>query len=300
MPNKSTLRKSASGKIQSTNGSTRKSAKKSDKTFLISADRDAAPLWYAPFDQIGSKKAADQARAAACWIRHDRSCGKAASQFHDDPPTDAEMFIAMHVCAYRVEQCDLKKAHTRATQRQWQFRWKLIRDYIVEQNIGLVFSMISRYVQGPAEDDIISDAHLALVNAVNRFNPTRGYQFSTYACSSIAHAIIYRGKLAKRYRSWFPVQHDETFDRPDRTDDNDGELYKERLQRALSRNLAGLSDVEVRVLERRFPQDEDASPRMTLRELGSAMGVSKERVRQIQNRALDKLRDVLENDPVLQ
>lgn len=300
MPNKSMPKKTASGKTRSNNGATGKPSKKSGKTVLVSADRDAAPLWYAPFDAIGSKKSAERARAAACWIRNDRSCGKAASRFHDEPPSDVDLFVAMHVCAYRAEQCDLKKTHTRATQRQWQFRWKLIRDYIVEQNIGLVYSMISRYVQGAAEDDVISDAHLALVNAVNRFNPRRGYQFSTYACSSIAHAIIYRGKLNRRYRTWFPVQHDETYDRPERTEDTDGELYKERLQRALSRNLAGLSDVEVRVLNRRFPQDEEASPRLTLRELGSVMGVSKERVRQIQNRALDKLRDVLVNDPVLQ
>lgn len=270
------------------------------KKLLISAELDTKPLWYAQDEQIKTDQASEVARSTACWIRHHRSCGKSASRFAETPPTDEELFFAMHTCAYRAEKCDTKKTHTRATRQQWQFRWKLIRDHIVEKNMGLVYSMISRYQQAPAEDNLISDAHLALVNAVNRFNPTRGYKFSTYACSSIAHAIIYRGKLEQRYRSWFPVQHDETYDRPERTEDTASELYVERLERALSSNLAGLTEVEVKVLSHRFPREEDDTPRMTLRELGGVMGVSKERVRQIQNRALDKLREVLQNDPVLQ
>lgn len=270
------------------------------KTVLLSAELDTKPLWYVKDERITTPAAWKQARAIACWIRHHRACGDSAQQFADESPTEIQLFLAMHTCAYRAEKCDLKKTHTRAKRQEWKFRWKLIRDYIVEQNMGLVYSMISRYQQGPAVDNVISDAHLALVNAVNRFNPSKGYKFSTYACSSIAHAIIYQGKLEQRYRSWFPVQHDETHDQPDRTEDTASALYIERLERALKGNLAGLSDVEVKVLKHRFPRDKDAIPHMTLRELGTAMGVSKERVRQIQNRALGKLRDVLLNDPVLQ
>ena len=69
------------------------------------------------------------------------------------------------------------------------------------------------------------------------------------------------------------------------------------LRRVLTENRASLSRTEQRVIESRFLIDapaEDTSPRMTLEEIGDVMGVTKERVRQIQMRALEKLRYALE------
>jgi len=66
----------------------------------------------------------------------------------------------------------------------------------------------------------------------------------------------------------------------------------------MERNLAELTEREVDVLGRRFPVGD--GPRLTLDEIGESFGLSKERVRQIQNRALAKLRSVLDMDPSLQ
>ena len=61
----------------------------------------------------------------------------------------------------------------------------------------------------------------------------------------------------------------------------------------------GLGDLHVEHLRlaQRFP--EDPGSRLTFLEIGQMVGLSKERVRQIQNIALQKLRRVLGEDPVL-
>jgi RNA polymerase primary sigma factor len=87
-------------------------------------------------------------------------------------------------------------------------------------------------------------------------------------------------------------------ERPVKTPDAQTELYVERLNRALNDNLGALTELESKVLEQRFPTTSEQ--RLTFREIGDSIGLSKERVRQIQNIALNKLRDVMEQDSVLQ
>ena len=74
----------------------------------------------------------------------------------------------------------------------------------------------------------------------------------------------------------------------------------EELQRIIGQNRAELSTVERRVIEARFAlnrgQDSQA---MTLEEVGHVIGVTKERVRQIQNKALAKLRLTIESEVLI-
>ncbi len=71
----------------------------------------------------------------------------------------------------------------------------------------------------------------------------------------------------------------------------------DELRSILTENVANLNDVEKRVIRARFALDaldsEQAQP-MTLEQVGAIIGVTKERVRQIQNKALEKLRQTLE------
>ncbi len=68
-------------------------------------------------------------------------------------------------------------------------------------------------------------------------------------------------------------------------------------------NQAELSKVERTVLDHRFGiEKKNPGPPLTLEQVGQIIGVTKERVRQIQNKALEKIRDVLEEkieDPAL-
>ena len=106
-----------------------------------------------------------------------------------------------------------------------------------------------------------------------------------------------RAKRVGRYRRLFPVQHDALFERPQPTHDIRAELQLsvERLHRALDDNLAGLTDLESLIITQRFPFNR--TRRRTLQQVGDWIGVSKERVRQIQNHALGKLREILDPAP---
>ncbi len=70
--------------------------------------------------------------------------------------------------------------------------------------------------------------------------------------------------------------------------DTDEEILRRSFQETLRQALADLSDKERQILSLRFGLDDD-KPR-TLREIGDQLGISRERVRQIENQALAKLR----------
>jgi RNA polymerase primary sigma factor len=106
---------------------------------------------------------------------------------------------------------------------------------------------------------------------------------------------------ASRYRGRFPTEFDPTLEKS-----NYSELLREEheadcvdeLRGIIRDNSAELSDVEVKVIQARFAlgQVEGTEGPKTLEQVGLLIGVTKERVRQIQNRALDKLRDKLQED----
>jgi RNA polymerase primary sigma factor len=139
---------------------------------------------------------------------------------------------------------------------------------------------------------------MALLRAVDKFSVDRGFKFSTYACRAILKAFSRTAQKASRYRSRFPVEFEpelEKSDWADRKRDIVEEDCIDELKQIVERNLADLSDTEQTVIRRRFNwQDHEDNP-LTLEEVGKIIGVTKERVRQIQNKALLKIRQVMED-----
>lgn len=265
-------------------------AAKARRTPTYSGGVDLRNLWYAPNRRIRTEKAAREAIAVAEAAGGARRPGS--------PPDEQQLFVALHTCAFQASR-PAKDTRSAAQREVWCERWEKIRGHIVELNLGLVFSMIGRLGSRQLdEDDMLSEAMYALTRAVDRYNPWRGYKFSTYACNVIARAIMRRGKQEGNYRRLFPVQHDVLFERATRMPDLGTELYVERLRGVLSRNEGELTDLETTILSHRFPSEQQS--RLTFQEIGDVVGLSKERVRQIQNVALNKLRTVLDGDPVLQ
>ncbi|MHC4090761.1 MAG: sigma-70 family RNA polymerase sigma factor [Planctomycetota bacterium] len=247
-------------------------------------------FWFIPNPQIKRKAAGEAARLLCDWV--------ASGVGLEQEPDETALFVALHTCAYRASRRPARRAAHAYEQSEWSARWFRIRDHIVEKNLPLVYSMIARFdTRDLDHDDLLSEAMYGLVQATERFDPWRGFRFSTYACHAILRSMMRSRKQAGNRRRLFPVQLDLSFERPSRGEAG-SDLYVERLQRALDRNLGELTELESTILARRFPPDYE--PRSTLQEVGDAVGLSKERVRQLQNIALGKLREVLECDPVLQ
>jgi RNA polymerase sigma factor (sigma-70 family) len=251
---------------------------------------DPSRLWYVSDRRVRTKGAAADAIRITHWILTGRGL--------EEPPGELALFKALHTCAFRAAHRPTVKMIGSAERRTWARRWSIIREHIVERNLGLVHLTIRRFrFQALDEDDLLSEAMYGLGRAIDRFNPWKGFRFSTYACNVIARALLRRGKGESRYRRLFPVQHDASYEKPSELGDHRTDLCLERLRRVLDRNLGELTDLEATVLSHRFPLDRE--PRRTFQEIGSMVGLSKERVRQIQNIALQKLRRVLIEDPVL-
>ena len=264
------------------------------KTYKDSAQNKAAAdngrVWYAPDRRIKTQAAAGR----AIEISHRIAGGRWEHENRDEQ----ELFRALHACAYRATRRPGRRGNSTKERSMWAKRWELIRDHVVERNMPLVHSMMGRFdARGLDHDDILSEAMFALVQAVERFDPWRGFRFSTYACLAIHRAMIRSSKSTSRYRRLFPVQHDASFERPEEPANGDG-LHVERLRRVLDGNLGRLTDLESAILFKRFPRTREEC-RLTLQQIGKAVGLSKERVRQIQNEALGKLRAILEADLIL-
>jgi len=145
--------------------------------------------------------------------------------------------------------------------------------------------------------EIISEGNLALLRAIDKFRIERGFKFSTYACNAINHAL---GRLRKRWirqRKRYCASYEPDYDRSDyqetRHEAHERDCVDE-LRQILTTNSSDLTDTEKKIIAHRFFRQHDDGKRMTLVEVGKLIGMTKERVRQIQNRALLKLRTTLD------
>lgn len=181
----------------------------------------------------------------------------------------------------------------------WHARFEHFREYLTRTNLALVLAMAKRTRLGDLDfAEVVSEGNMALLRAVDKFNVDRGFKFSTYACRAILKAFSRAAQKHTRHRQHFPVEFDPQLERSDwvdkRRDVVEQDLTDE-LKQIVDRNLADLSSIEQTVLQRRFNwQQKEESP-MTLEEVGRIIGVTKERVRQIQNKALLKIRNVMED-----
>jgi len=181
---------------------------------------------------------------------------------------------------------------------EWHRRFEHFREYLVRTNLALVLAMAKRTRLGDVDfAEIVSEGNMALMRAVDKFNVDRGFKFSTYACRAILKAFSRTAMKSSRYKTRFPVEFEpemEKSDWSDRKRDAVEEDCIDELKQIVNRNLADLSNVEQTVIKRRFNWEQSEETPLTLEEVGRIIGVTKERVRQIQNKALMKIRAVME------
>ncbi|MCC6677696.1 MAG: sigma-70 family RNA polymerase sigma factor [Phycisphaerales bacterium] len=174
-----------------------------------------------------------------------------------------------------------------------------IREQIAETNLALVLAMAKRTRMSEVDfADLVSEGNMALLRAVDKFDAGRGYKFSTYACRAILKAFSRQGMKLSKYRQRFPTDFDPKLERSNFLETKRSGFEKdaaEEVKRIVLDNRADLSDVERTVIEHRFGLESgDQEKPMTLEQVGQIIGVTKERVRQIQNKAMEKIRLELE------
>jgi len=219
-------------------------------------------------------------------------------------PEERLMFLRFNYSKLRL--CKLQRLIKKAglTRKRaeeflfWHRRFEHFREYLVRTNLALVLAMAKRTRLGDVDfAEIVSEGNMALIRAVDKFNVDRGFKFSTYACRAILKAFSRTALKSSRHRTRFPVEFEPEMEKSDWTDrrrDAVEEDCIDELKAIVDRNLADLSQVEETVIRRRFNWKQEEEHALTLEEVGQIIGVTKERVRQIQNKALMKIRSVME------
>jgi RNA polymerase sigma factor (sigma-70 family) len=181
---------------------------------------------------------------------------------------------------------------------EWHRRFEHFREYLVRTNLALVLAMAKRTRLGDIDfAEIVSEGNMALIRAVDKFDVGRGFKFSTYACRAILKAFSRAAQKHSKQRTRFPVEFDPDMEKSDWVDKKRDVVEEDcidELKQIVNRNLADLSDTEQTVLRRRFNWEQAEDSPLTLEEVGKIIGVTKERVRQIQNKALMKIRKLME------
>lgn len=267
-------------------------------------------------------------------------------------PMDATRLYLNEIGASKLLTADEEVALSRRAQRGDG----AARKRMIESNLRLVVKIARRYMnRGLALLDLIEEGNLGLIRAVEKFDPERGFRFSTYATwwirQTIERAIMSQTRtirlpihIVKELNVYLRaareltkhLDHDPTADDVakllDKPVDDVTRMFKlnERItsidvpvaadsdrsvldtlpdlhlpdpvetlqQNDLHANLGKwldqLSDKQAEVLSRRFGLR--GYEMTTLEDVGKEIGLTRERVRQIQVEALRRLREIMEEN----
>jgi RNA polymerase primary sigma factor len=213
------------------------------------------------------------------------------------PEQERQLFQRMNYLRYRANQI-LVKASAQVP-NQWDTervqgllraaRW--YRDCLVRANVRLVISIVKKFVnQQCGFDDLLSDGIMALIRSVDKFDYQLGFRFSTYA-TQVVRRNSYR-YVMDRQEERFRITNSISDSGLDVAEEMGGSSISEQRWKELRQHLSGLlGKLEKRerfIVRARFSLGGHRRVQ-TLQKLADRLGISKERVRQLEKRALDKL-----------
>lgn len=175
-----------------------------------------------------------------------------------------------------------------------------IKSLLTRSNLRLVVSIAKRHLKPGANFfELVSDGNMSLIRAIEKFDYSRGNKFSTYASWAIMknYARSVPAEYTKLDR--FRTGYDELFGsvHEGRGTAFSDELVNKAQRDAISEILRELNGRERKVIACRFGLSQGTEPE-TLEQVGSRMGVTKERIRQIEVRALERMRRIAERKQV--
>lgn len=166
------------------------------------------------------------------------------------------------------------------------------RDRIVEANMRLVFSIVKKFVNSNNQfDDLLSDGIVALMRAVEKFDFGRGFRFSTYA-TQVVRRNAYRQVVEIQQERAKVIGGVEDLGLDVSDECRESAISEKRWHELRARLAVMLGDLDRRekfIIRARFSLGSHRRVH-TLQALADRLGVSKERVRQLERRAMDKLR----------
>jgi RNA polymerase sigma-B factor len=156
---------------------------------------------------------------------------------------------------------------------------------LIQAHLPLVRSVARRYLgRGETLDDLVQIGSIGLIKSSDRFDPSRGVAFATFATPAVEGEI--RRHLARRRSSLWELQH------ADGADSTAEVLETESLSRShdrllLAGSVESLDERERQIVFLRFEAD------LTERQIGHVLGISQAHVSRLLGRALAKLREAL-------
>jgi RNA polymerase sigma factor (sigma-70 family) len=170
-----------------------------------------------------------------------------------------------------------------------------VKAILITSNLRLVVSIAKKFNEpSHSFDELISEGNVALMRSVEKFNFALGNRFSTYATYAIQRHFFRISHKGRQYRNRFASDDEPVKDRAEEISDHEAcsPDQVKFLKTLFSEFLDSLEPREQQIVLARFGFDGD-KPK-TFRQLGTEMGVCKERIRQIQTRAIAKLRTMAE------
>ena len=177
-----------------------------------------------------------------------------------------------------------------------QLRGDQIRNRLAIVFSKLVLSIAQHYATSRYSlDDLVNEGQATLLVAIPKFDPERGFRFSTYATHAVRRRLLRYLRRGQRDREMFAeLPYDDRF-----PDSRRWSLeYERRVTTRLERVTALLPQLRPReryILRSRFGWGREFEPR-TLQDIADELGISRERVRQLEARALGRLRELAEHD----
>lgn len=215
------------------------------------------------------------------------------------------LFLALNLARYRINRLRSRlSAETPDVRTMEQIEQKLelvekIRSQLVCSNLRLVSNLARKFSSSFGDvDEFSSDGSMILLGAIDRFDYSRRLRFSTYATHSIQRHFFRSWKVRQRRKERFPSAVSELLNEvPERDSqlrvcDDPESVVRDLMLQAKE----VLDDREYQIVGHRFGIGGLDPDGQTLREIAADLGISKERVRQLQMKALEKLRELIDPD----
>ena len=208
------------------------------------------------------------------------------------------LFRRMNYCKARAAtlQETLQRSQKTASQiEDLLLRAERIRNYLTQANTRLVMSIARGFVDARNSfDDLFSQGVTSLLHVVEKFDYSRGYRFSTYATCAVRRDLYRQVMSTKKHGQRYSTGADEALtDCSDHRSELSGisESSWKSLRKTISKMMDQLDERERLIMSARFGFG-DQQGKASYSRLGEQLGISKERVRQLANRALEKLGDL--------